>query len=176
MFSQSVRSHESVHTQNEYPTFRRPTRRVEVTVWVAGHLGTAQLGAASLTNMTANVTGFCVYEGLATGLDTLKSQAYGASKKQRVGLYVQRMCILSLLATIPVAVAWLFYQAILQILIPEQDLAIMAGQYLRVLLICALGWAIFEAGQRFTQPKESSMLRCERRLAVCQSVCCSTGS
>lgn len=122
-----------------------------ITVWVAGHLGTAELGAASLANMTANVTGFCVYEGLATSLDTLTSQAYGAGKKQLVGLYVQRMCIQSLVATIPVALVWLFSPTIIQALIPEKDLAIMAGQYLRVLLIGAPGWAIFEAGRRFTQ-------------------------
>ena len=122
-----------------------------VTVWVAGHLGTRELAASSLANMTANVTGFCVYEGLATSLDTLTSQAYGAGRKQLVGLYVQRMCVLSLVATIPVGLVWLASPSILQLLIPEKDLAILAGQYLRILLIGAPGWAVFEAGRRFTQ-------------------------
>ena len=57
-----------------------------VLVFVSGRLGTDELGAASLASMTVNITGLCVYEGLATSLDTLTSQAYGAGRVLLVGL------------------------------------------------------------------------------------------
>ena len=45
-----------------------------------GHLGISELGACSLASMTANITGYAIYQGLATSLDTLCSQAYGSGR------------------------------------------------------------------------------------------------
>ena len=122
-----------------------------VTIFVVGHIGTNELGAVSLATMTANITGLAVYEGLATSLDTLCAQSYGAGRKEQVGLHLQRMILLMLLVTIPIGTVWIFSGPILSALVPEQELAILAGSYLRILLAGAPGYAIFEAGKRFTQ-------------------------
>ncbi|PSN74874.1 MATE efflux family protein [Corynespora cassiicola Philippines] len=122
-----------------------------VTIFVVGHIGTDELGAVSLATMTANITGFAIYEGLATSLDTLCAQAYGQGKKTQVGLHLQRMVLFMLLATIPIGVIWMCAGWILGALIPEKELAVMAGHYLRILLAGAPGYAIFEAGKRYTQ-------------------------
>ena len=121
------------------------------TVIVAGRLGVNELGAVSLASMTANVTGMAIYEGLATSLDTLCSQAYGAGQKQLVGLHVQRMTYCLLLVTIPIGVVWICSPWILQAIVPEKEVAQLAGTYLRFYLIGAPGYATFEAGKRFTQ-------------------------
>ena len=60
-------------------------------VFAVGHLGKAELGAVSLASMTANITGYAIYQGLATSLDTLCAQAYGSGRKTLVGLQTQRM-------------------------------------------------------------------------------------
>jgi multidrug resistance protein, MATE family len=122
-----------------------------VTVFVAGHIGTNELGAVSLATMTANITGLVVYEGFATSLDTLTSQAYGAGKKRLVGLHVQRMIVLLAIATIPIGVIWICSPWILELIVPEKELAYLAGKFLRIYLIGAPGFAFFEAGKRFTQ-------------------------
>ncbi|KAF2793720.1 MATE efflux family protein [Melanomma pulvis-pyrius CBS 109.77] len=122
-----------------------------VTIFVVGHIGTNELGAVSLATMTANITGFAIYEGLATSLDTLCAQSYGSGRKEQVGLHLQRMVLLMLLVTIPIGTVWIFSGPILSALVPERELAILAGKYLRILLAGAPGYAIFEAGKRFTQ-------------------------
>ncbi|EHY53413.1 hypothetical protein HRR83_003621 [Exophiala dermatitidis] len=122
-----------------------------VTVLVAGRLGTKELGAASLATMTANITGLCVYEGLATSLDTLTSQAFGNGKKQLVGLHVQRMCMLVCVVTIPIGAVWVCSPWILSALVPEKDEAVLAGTFMRIYLMGAPAWAIFEAGKRLCQ-------------------------
>ncbi|KAF2621725.1 MATE efflux family protein [Macroventuria anomochaeta] len=122
-----------------------------VTIFVVGHIGTDELGAVSLASMTANITGLAVYEGLATSLDTLCAQAYGSGKKTLVGLHLQRMCLFMLLVTIPIGALWLTSGWILAALVPEKELAHLAGRYLSLLLAGAPGYAIFEAGKRFTQ-------------------------
>ena len=60
-------------------------------VFTVGHIGKIELGAVSLGGMTANITGYAVYHGLATSLDTLCAQAYGSGRKKLVGLQLQRM-------------------------------------------------------------------------------------
>ena len=60
-------------------------------IFTVGHLGTVELAAVSLASMTANITGYAVYQGLATSLDTLCAQAYGSGKIKLVGLQTQRM-------------------------------------------------------------------------------------
>ncbi|KAJ4373153.1 hypothetical protein N0V83_003444 [Neocucurbitaria cava] len=122
-----------------------------VTIFVVGHIGTDELGAVSLATMTANITGLAVYEGLATSLDTLCAQAYGSGKKTMVGLHLQRMILFMLLVTVPIGAVWLCSGWILAALVPEKQLAHLAGQYLSILLAGAPGYAIFEAGKRFTQ-------------------------
>lgn len=60
-------------------------------IFSVGHLGKVELGAVSLGSMTANITGYAVFQGLATSLDTLCAQAYGSGRKKLVGLQTQRM-------------------------------------------------------------------------------------
>jgi MATE family multidrug resistance protein len=122
-----------------------------VTLFVVGHIGTDELGAVSLATMTANITGLAVYEGLATSLDTLCAQAYGSGKKEMVGLHLQRMILFMLIVTLPIGAIWLSSGWILAALVPEKALAHLAGRYLSILLAGAPGYAIFEAGKRFTQ-------------------------
>ncbi|RDL39806.1 Uncharacterized protein BP5553_04146 [Venustampulla echinocandica] len=120
-------------------------------IFTVGHLGTIELGAVSLASMTANITGYAIYQGLATSLDTLCAQAYGSGKRQLVGLQLQRMVYFLMLVTIPIGICWLGAEKILEKIVPERQSAQLAGLYLRVLLIGAPGYACFEAGKRFVQ-------------------------
>lgn len=121
------------------------------TVIVAGHLGLSELGAVSLATMVANITGLAIYEGLATSLDTLCSQAYGSNNLKMVGLHMQRMIYFLWLITIPIGIIWFSSPWIISAIVPEKDLAVLAGSYLKIYLIGAPGFATFEAGKRFVQ-------------------------
>jgi MATE family multidrug resistance protein len=122
-----------------------------VTIFVVGHIGTDELGAVSLATMMANITGYAVFEGLATSLDTLCAQAYGSGRKEQVGLHLQRMIVFMLLITVPIGALWICSGWILATLVPERELAMLAGRYLRILIFSMPGYAIFEASKRFVQ-------------------------
>ena len=49
-----------------------------VSVFSVGHLGATELAAVSMGAMTANITGYATIQGIATALDTLCPQAFGA--------------------------------------------------------------------------------------------------
>ncbi|OKL59353.1 hypothetical protein UA08_05187 [Talaromyces atroroseus] len=120
-------------------------------IFTVGHLGTVELGAVSLASMTVSITGWAVYQGLATSLDTLCAQAYGSGRKELVGLQMQRMVFFLLVVTVPIATIWLFADRILVAIIPEAEVAILAGQYLKIVILGAPGYACFESGKRFLQ-------------------------
>ncbi|CEL05675.1 Putative MATE efflux family protein subfamily [Aspergillus calidoustus] len=120
-------------------------------IFTLGHLGKTELGAVSLASMSASITGYAVYQGLATSLDTLCAQAYGSGKKKLVGLQMQRMVFFLWVITIPIALLWYFADKILIRIVPEEDVARMAGLYLKVVALGAPGYACFESGKRFVQ-------------------------
>jgi multidrug resistance protein, MATE family len=120
-------------------------------IFAVGHIGTAELGAVSLASMTANITGFAIYQGLATSLDTLCAQAYGSGHRKLVGLQMQRMIYFLWFISIPIAVVWLLADKILSAIVPEAEVAALAGLYLKIVLVGAPGYAAFEAGKRFVQ-------------------------
>lgn len=144
----------NLHIRNSFPlilTFLLQYSFPVVSVLTLGRLGTLPLGAVSLATMTANITGYAVYQGLATALDTLCSQAYGAGHNDLVGLHLQRMVLLLWIVTVPIGAVWLSSESILGQIVPEKDTARLAGVYLKVLLSGAPGWAAFEAGKKFVQ-------------------------
>jgi len=66
-----------------------------IVTYVAGHLDALDLAAASVGITTMNIVGYAIFEGMATALDTLCSQAYGSNNLTGVGVQVQKMLILS---------------------------------------------------------------------------------
>ncbi|KAL1955441.1 hypothetical protein VTO42DRAFT_8534 [Malbranchea cinnamomea] len=120
-------------------------------VFTVGHLGKTELAAVSLASMTVSITGYAVYQGLATSLDTLCAQAYGSGNKALVGLHLQRMIYFLWLATIPIGLVWFYSDKILAKIVPETEVVVLAAQYLKVVLLGAPGYASFEAAKRFVQ-------------------------
>ncbi|KAI1799739.1 MATE efflux family protein [Daldinia bambusicola] len=122
-----------------------------ITTFVAGHLSADALAAASVGMTTMNIVGFATVEGMATALDTLCAQAYGSGNLLNVGLHVQRMCLLMVLAIIPIGAFWVVSPWVLSLFVKQHHLAVMAGEFLRYSLVGLPGYASFEAGKRFLQ-------------------------
>jgi MATE family multidrug resistance protein len=120
-------------------------------IFTIGHIGKTELGAVSLASMTGSITGYAVYQGLATSLDTLCAQAYGSGRPHLVGLQLQRMLYFLWLITIPIGLVWFFGDRILSLIVPEKETARLAGLYLKILIAGAPGYAAFEAGKRYVQ-------------------------
>lgn len=120
-------------------------------IFAVGHIGKTELGAVSLASMTANITGYGVYEGWTTALDTLCAQAHGSGRKDLVGLHTQRMILFTWALTLPISIIWYNASWVLKLIVPDEMVCDLAGQYLRIVLLGAPGFAAFASGKRFMQ-------------------------
>lgn len=123
-----------------------------VSVFSVGHLGASELAAVSMGAMTANITGYATIQGISTALDTLCPQAYGAKKYHMVGEYMQKCIALNFLIITPVLFIWAFFgQNLLSFIIPDEQTAQLAANYLYYLVPGIPAYILFECGKRFLQ-------------------------
>lgn len=110
--------------------------------------GKIEFGAASVATTTANITGFMIFQGLATSLDTLCAQAWGSGNPQLARLHIQRMIVLLAVFGILIATLWFYANRLLPLIIPDQETSTLAGLYLRIITCTIPGYVTFEAGKR----------------------------
>lgn len=117
-----------------------------------GHIGKEPLAGITLGAMTAAITGFAFIQGIATCLDTLCSQAYGAGKHELVGMHVIRCAMLAICCFIPIGFIWEVYASeVLSLFIAQKELTVIAGKYLRIVGMGIPGFILFECFKRFLQ-------------------------
>ncbi|EGZ15014.1 hypothetical protein PHYSODRAFT_301739 [Phytophthora sojae] len=73
---------------------------------LAGHIESHHtqqyVDAATMSTMFMNITAFSVGSGLSSALDTLCSQAYGAKRFDKIGLYFQAGCMVIATCFVPI--------------------------------------------------------------------------
>ena len=101
------------------------------------------LAAYGLANTLCNLLGRFLINGLASGLDTLVAQAWGAREFHHVGLYAQRvLLILIVMLCAPLTAIWWFAEPILIALGQPAEVAKRAGLYARISLPALYGMAL----------------------------------
>lgn len=123
-----------------------------VNVVVAGHLGETEIAAVLMGALVTNITGFALIVGMASGIESLASQAFGAQNYAAVGhVLVRACCICLLLIALPAAIVWFNAEAILRGLGQNATLAQLAGRYARLMVPSLPGYVCFEAAKRWLQ-------------------------
>ncbi|VVT46451.1 uncharacterized protein SAPINGB_P001220 [Magnusiomyces paraingens] len=134
-------------------TFLLQSTLTASSVFFVGHLGKSYLAAVSLGSMTISITGIAFIQGMATCLDTLCPQSYGAKQYTLVGEYLQKCIAMTLVYFIPIGLLWLFSEPLFYYIVPKDDPAVaaLAASYLKVALCGIPGFTCFECGKRFVQ-------------------------
>ncbi|RIA90791.1 mate-domain-containing protein [Glomus cerebriforme] len=120
-------------------------------VFTLGHMGPIELAALSLGSMFASVTGFSIFYGATSALDTLCPQGYTSGNPKMVGVYLQRAIIILLLGFIPVSFIWWKSEIILIYLGQDEEISAYAQTYLRWSILGAPATFIFWCIEKFLQ-------------------------
>ncbi|CAN4092399.1 unnamed protein product [Withania somnifera] len=98
-----------------------------ITQGFAGHLGEVELAAISISNTVIVGLNFGLLLGMASALETLCGQAYGAKKHHMLGIYMQRSWIVLILCCIFLLPMYILATPILKALGQPNDVAELSG-------------------------------------------------
>lgn len=122
-----------------------------ITQAFAGHLGDLELAAMSIANNVIVGFDFGLLLGMASALETLCGQAYGAKKFHMLGIYMQRSWIVLFICCIFLLPIYLFATPALKLLGQPADLAELAGKVAVLLVPLHFSFAFQFPLQRFLQ-------------------------
>ncbi|KAJ4980543.1 hypothetical protein NE237_031380 [Protea cynaroides] len=117
----------------------------------SGHLGNLELAAASLGNTGIQVLSYGLMLGMGSAVETLCGQAYGASKYEMLGIYLQRSTILLMLTGIPLMMIYIFCKPILILLGQSPMIASAAAVFVYGLIPQIFAYAVNFPIQKFLQ-------------------------
>ncbi|CAI0394007.1 unnamed protein product [Linum tenue] len=126
-----------------------------ISVMFVGHLGELPLAGASMATSFASVTAISLLEGMASALETLCGQSYGAKQHHLLGVHLQRAMIVLLLAAIPLSFVSGYAEPILLCFGQDPEIAAEAGEYARFVIPSVFGLAILEPHVRFLQSQNN---------------------
>eukprot|EP00257_Ricinus_communis_P012153 XP_002533973.3 protein DETOXIFICATION 27 [Ricinus communis] len=122
-----------------------------ITQAFAGHLGNLELAAISIANNVIVGFDFGLLLGMASALETLCGQAFGAKKYYMLGVYMQRSWIVLFLCCVLLLPLYLFASPVLTLLGQPKDVAELSGVVSIYLIPLHFSFAFQFPLQRFLQ-------------------------
>ena len=101
--------------------------------------------------MYLNITGLSVGMGLATAMDTLCTQAYGAKKRKLLSIYFQRGLWILSIALIPITIVSVFSGSILIMLGQNEEVSKKAGHFVTLSILCLPSLYLYELLRKMLQ-------------------------
>ncbi|KAI3672497.1 hypothetical protein L6452_38586 [Arctium lappa] len=122
-----------------------------VTQAFAGHLGDLELAAITISTGVIVGFNFGLLLGMASALETLCGQAFGAKRYNMIGIYMQRSWIVLLVCCLITLPLYIFATPILKALGQSDDVAELSGKAALWLIPQHFTFAILFPLQRFLQ-------------------------
>ncbi|KAH7287926.1 hypothetical protein KP509_31G003400 [Ceratopteris richardii] len=116
-----------------------------------GHVGELELASSSIAISMANVTGYSVLMGMASGLETLCGQAYGAKQYELIGLYLQTGLLVLNVVAVFMSFVYVYMAEILLFFGQDKKISQEAGLYAKFLIPSLFGQACLQTLMRFLQ-------------------------
>ena len=127
-----------------------------ITLIFAGHIGdgSTELAAVSLCQVFVDVTGYYLHFAIASALDTLASQAFGAKRFRQIGVVFQRSVLIHLCISLPISIFWINMGNLLIVLHQSQKLVSLANQYMLVSIAINPAYAVLIPSMKILQMQD----------------------
>ncbi|KAL0709310.1 hypothetical protein Bca4012_016288 [Brassica carinata] len=129
-----------------------------ITQAFAGHLGELELAAISIVSNVITGFNFGLLLGMASALETLCGQAFGAKKYDMLGVYLQRSWIVLFLCSILLLPLYFFATPILKYFGQPDDIAELSGTIALWVIPMHFAFAFFFPLNRFLQSQLKNMV------------------
>ncbi|CAI9785417.1 unnamed protein product [Fraxinus pennsylvanica] len=122
-----------------------------ISVMMVGHLGELSLSSTAIAISLCGVTGFSFLLGMASALETLSGQAYGAQQYKRIGTQTYTAIFSLIIVCIPLSVLWIFLGKMLVFVGQDPQISYEAGKYTMWLVPALFGYATLQPLIRYFQ-------------------------
>nr|QEY08341.1 MATE efflux family protein member 5a [Crocus sativus] len=116
---------------------------------MVGHLGELSLASTAIATSLTGVTGFSLIIGMASGLETLCGQAYGAKQYQKLGNQMYSAILSLVLVCIPISFVWAYMGKILTFIGQDPLISQEAGKYAVWLIPGLFAYAVIQPLMKF---------------------------
>ncbi|KAL5763381.1 hypothetical protein ACOSP7_019645 [Xanthoceras sorbifolium] len=101
-----------------------------ISLMMVGHLSELALSSAAITISLSGVTGFSLLLGMASGLETLSGQAYGAQQYRRIGTQTYTAIFSLFLVCLPITLLWIYMGKLLVLIGQDPEISHEAGRFI----------------------------------------------
>lgn len=122
-----------------------------ISLMMVGHLDTLSLSSSAIAFSLAGVTGFSFLLGMASGLETLCGQAFGAQQYEKVGTYTYTAIFSLIIVCIPISILWIYMDSLLKLVGQDPQISYEAGKFLTCLIPALFGYATLQPLIRYYQ-------------------------
>ncbi|KAJ6826010.1 protein DETOXIFICATION 12-like isoform X2 [Iris pallida] len=95
--------------------------------------------------------------GMASGMETLCGQAYGAKQYQKLGIHMYRAILSLVLVCLPISILWVFMERILCFMGQEPQISQEAGKYVVWMIPGLFAYAISQPLMKFLQSQSLTL-------------------
>ena len=122
----------------------------------AGHIGDGktELAAVSLCQVFVDITGYYLHFAIASALDTLASQAFGARRFKYLGVILQRSVLIHLCISLPISIFWLNMGNILIVMHQSREVVSLANKYMFVSICINPAYALLIPCMKILQTQD----------------------
>ncbi|XP_030499345.2 protein DETOXIFICATION 12 [Cannabis sativa] len=122
-----------------------------ISIMMVGHLGELALSSSAIANSLSVVTGLSVLMGMASALETICGQAYGAKQYKKLGLQTYTSIFCLFLVCIPISLVWIFMGKILVFIGQDPQISHEAGKFIIWLIPALFAYATLQPLVRYFQ-------------------------
>ncbi|KAL2518948.1 MATE efflux family protein [Abeliophyllum distichum] len=122
-----------------------------ISVMMVGHLDELSLSSTAIAISLCGVTGFSFLLGMASALETLSGQAYGAQQYKRIGTQTYTAIFSLIIVCIPLSVLWIFLGKVLVFVGQDPQISHEAGKFTMWLVPALFGYATLQPLIRYFQ-------------------------
>uniref|UniRef100_A0A0D3CXD3 Protein DETOXIFICATION n=1 Tax=Brassica oleracea var. oleracea TaxID=109376 RepID=A0A0D3CXD3_BRAOL len=140
-----------------------------ISIMMVGHLGELYLSSTAIAVSFCSVTGFSLVFGLASALETLCGQAYGAKQFEKLGEHTYTGMLALFFVCIPLSVLWSFMAEILSFIGQDPEVSQEAGKFATWLIPALFGYATMQPLVKFFQAQS---LILPLMISSVSAVCC----
>ncbi|KAL5722070.1 hypothetical protein ACHQM5_005637 [Ranunculus cassubicifolius] len=122
-----------------------------ISTMMVGHLGELALSSAAMATSFTGVTGFSLLLGMASGLETLCGQSYGAQQYQKLGNYMYSSIISLVALCLPLSLIWVSMEKLFIFVGQDPLISREAGIYAIWQIPALFAFAVLQSVVRFLQ-------------------------